>query len=181
MDFVFSKKIFKIAYNVINWTKIKWMSATVALSEYEIERGKPMPDKNHALIQGNLFFLIRLFYSEKYTVLPEINLDLPIRERIPDLAIYPAMKFHPDENEIRMKEAPLCAIEILSAKQDLSELMTKRAEYFTGGVLSYWLVLPALYTIYVFHSATEYQIFSGKDILQDSKLGIELNLEEVFK
>ena len=157
------------------------MSASVSLSEYEIERGKPMPDKNHALIQGNLFFLIRLFYNEKYTVLTEINLDLPLRERIPDLAIYPAMKFHPDENEIRMKEAPLCAIEILSAKQDLSELMTKRAEYFTGGVLSYWLVLPALYTIYVFHSATEYQIFSGKDILQDAKLGIKLNLEEVFK
>lgn len=157
------------------------MAVTVALSEYEIERGKPMPDKNHALIQGNLFFLIRLLYGEKYTVLPEINLDLPIRERVPDLAIYPVIQFNPDENEIRMKQAPLCAVEILSTKQDLSELMTKRAEYFTGGVLSYWLVLPALYTIYVFHSATEYQIFSGKDKLQDAKLGIELQLEEVFK
>ena len=61
-----------------------------------------------------------------------------------------------------MKQVPLCAIEILSAKQDLSELMTKRAEYFTGGVLSYWLVLPALYTIYVFHSATEYPHFLWK-------------------
>lgn len=37
------------------------------------------------------------------------------------------------------------------------------------------------FVFYVFHSATQYQIFSGKDILQDSKLGIELNLEEVFK
>ena len=157
------------------------MSTTVALSEYEIERGKPMPDKNHALIQGNLHFLLRLMYREKYTILLEINLDLPIRERVPDLAIYPVMKFNPDENEIRMKQAPLCAIEILSAKQDLSELMTKRAEYFTGGVLSYGLVLPALYTIYVFSSPTEYQIFSGKDKLQDAKLDIELNLEEVFQ
>jgi len=79
------------------------------------------------------------------------------------------------------KKFPFCAIEILSAKQDLSELMTKRAEYFTGGVLSYWLVLPALYTIYVFYSPSEYHIFSGKDKLQDTKLGIELSLEEVFK
>ncbi|AEE49761.1 Uma2 family endonuclease [Haliscomenobacter hydrossis] len=157
------------------------MSTTVALSEYEIERGKPMPDKNHAFIQENLLFLIKLMYREKYRVLPEVNLDLPVRERIPDLAIYPMMKFVPDENEIRMKQAPLCAIEILSAKQDLSELMTKRAEYFTGGVLSYWLVLPALYTIYVFSSPTEYQIFSGKDKLYDAKLDIELNLEEVFQ
>lgn len=157
------------------------MSVTAALSEYETERGKPIPDKNHALIQGNLYFLIRLLYGEKYTVLPEINLDLPIRERVPDLAIYPKMEFNPDENEIRMKQVPLCTIEILSAKQDLSELMTKRAEYFTGGVQSYWLVLPALYTIYVFYSPSEYYIFSGKDKLQDVKLGIELSLEEVFE
>lgn len=157
------------------------MSVTAALSEYEIERGKPMPDKNHALIQGNLYFLIRLLYGEKYTALPEINLELPVRERVPDLAIYPKIDFNPDENEVRMKQAPLCAIEILSAKQDLSELMTKRAEYFTGGVLSYWLVLPSLYTIYVFYSPSEYYIFSGKDKLEDNKLGIELSLAEVFK
>lgn len=157
------------------------MTTSLALSEYEIERGKPMPDKNHAFVQGN--FLIQLFlkYSSKFKVLPEINLDLPIRERVPDLAIFPPMVFLPDQNEIRMREVPLGVIEILSAKQDLAELMIKCSEYFSAGVKSYWLALPALRTVYVFYSPNEYEIFSGNDIMKDKNLGIELELTEIFK
>lgn len=157
------------------------MTTSLALSEYEIERGKPMPDKNHAFVQGN--FLIQLFlkYSSKFKVLPEINLDLPIRERVPDLAIFPPMAFVPDQNEIRMREVPLGVIEILSAKQDLAELMIKCSEYFNAGVKSYWLALPALRTVYVFYSPNEYEIFSGNDIMKDKNLGIELELAEIFK
>ncbi|MBP6810154.1 MAG: Uma2 family endonuclease [Saprospiraceae bacterium] len=157
------------------------MTTSLALSEYEIERGKPMPDKNHAFVQGN--FLIQLFlkYSSKFRVLPEVNLDLFIRERVPDLAIYPPMAFVPDENEIRMREVPLGVIEILSARQDLAELMIKCSEYFAAGVKSYWLALPALRTIYVFYAPNEYEIYSGTDLLQDKKLNIELDLAEIFK
>lgn len=157
------------------------MTTTAALSEYEIERGKPMPDKNHAIVQGNLLIQLFLKYNERFKVLPEINLGLPIRERVPDLAIYPPMDFVPGDNEVRMTEIPLGVVEILSAKQDLSELMVKRAEYFTAGVKSYWLALPDLKTIYVFYSPEDYDIYSGKDILKDKKLGIELELAEIFK
>lgn len=157
------------------------MTTSLALSDYEIERGKPMPDKNHAFVQGN--FLIQLFlkYNTLYRALPEVNLDLPIRERVPDLAIFPPMDFVADENEIRMRQVPLGVIEILSAKQDLTELMIKCSEYFSAGVKSYWLALPALKTIYVFYSPDEYVIYSGKDILQDKKLNIELDLVDIFK
>lgn len=157
------------------------MTAIQALSDYEIERNKPMPDKNHAFIQGNFLFFIRLKYGDRFRVLPEINLDLPIRERVPDVAIYPPMDFIPDENELRMKEIPLGVIEVLSAKQDLAELMVKRAEYFAAGVQTYWLALPALRTVYVFYSPEEYDIYSGKDIMHDKKLGIALDLTEIFK
>lgn len=157
------------------------MTTSLALSEYEIERGKPMPDKNHAFIQGNLLYFIRLKYGGNFSLLPEINLDLPIRERVPDLAIFPPMNFVADENEIRMRQVPLGVIEILSAKQDLTELMIKCSEYFSAGVKSYWLALPALKTIYVFYAPDEYVIFSGKDILQDKKLNIELDLVDIFK
>ena len=157
------------------------MTTSLALSDYEIERGKPMPDKNHAFIQGNLLYFIRLKYGGNFSLLPEINLDLPIRERVPDLAIFPPMDFVADENEIRMRQVPLGVIEILSAKQDLTELMIKCSEYFSAGVKSYWLALPALKTIYVFYSPDEYVIYSGKDILQDKKLNIELDLVDIFK
>jgi Uma2 family endonuclease len=157
------------------------MTAQLALSDYEIERGKPMPDKNHAFVQGNLLVQMFLKYSARFRVLPEINLGLPIREHVPDLAIYPPMVFAPDDNELRMSEVPLGVVEILSAKQDLSELMIKRSEYFAAGVQSYWLALPALKTIYVFYSPDQYDIYSGKDVLQDKRLDIELDLAEVFK
>ncbi|HMR45132.1 MAG TPA: Uma2 family endonuclease [Saprospiraceae bacterium] len=157
------------------------MTNTIALSEYEIERGKPLPDKNHAFIQARLLLKAQVKYEGRYTILPELTLGLPVRERVPDLAIYPPMDFVPGDNEVRMSEVPLGVVEILSAKQDLSELMIKRAEYFTAGVKSYWLALPDLKTIYVFYSPEDYDIYSGKDILKDKKLDIELDLAEIFK
>lgn len=151
------------------------------LSDYEIERGKPMPDKNHSMVQGNLYFSIRVKYEHKFRVLPEINLQLPERERVPDLAIYPPMDFLPDDNEIRMKTPPLGAIEILSEMQNVADLMVKRAEYFTAGVQSYWLVIPALRSIYVFYSPDDFDLFSKNDLLKDKKLGIEIKLGDIFK
>lgn len=34
-----------------------------SLSVYEIERDKPMPGKHHAIIQGNIHFLLRLLFK----------------------------------------------------------------------------------------------------------------------
>jgi len=157
------------------------MTTSLALSEYEIERGKPMPDKNHAFVQGNLLNQLFLKYRTQFRALPEINLDLPLRERIPDVAIFPPMVFMPDQNEIRMREVPLGVIEILSAKQDLTEMMIKCSEYFSAGVKSYWLAIPALRTVYVFYSPKDYEIYSGTDLLKDKNLSIELELSEIFK
>jgi hypothetical protein len=49
------------------------------------------------------------------------------------------------------------------------------------GVKSYWLALPALRTVYVNYSPSEYEIYSGSDTMQDNNLGIELELSEIFK
>lgn len=155
--------------------------ASDALSDYEIERGKPMPDKNHAIIQGRLMSRLDRYYGEKFTIVTEISLDLPTRERVPDLAIYPPLTFEPDNNEVRMTQRPLCAIEILSEMQSLNDLSKKCGEYFSAGIQSYWLVIPALTSIYVFHSRQDYTIFSYKDRLVDTLLDIELDLGEIFK
>lgn len=157
------------------------MDTILALSEYEIERGKPMPSKNHAIVQGNLIFNLKLKYGDQYGILPEINIDLPERERVPDLAIYRSVEFTPGADEIRMTEVPLGIIEILSSQQSITDLMIKRSEYFAAGVQSYWLVLPDLLSIYVFYSTEDYDVFVKQDILKDKKLEIELGLGEIFK
>ena len=80
-----------------------------------------------------------------------------------------------------MLKPPLCAIEILSEMQNVNVLMKKKREYFNVGILSYWLVLPSLRTIYVFHNVNDSTIFSYKDRLIDKKLNIELDLSDIFK
>lgn len=157
------------------------MEATLVQSEYEIQRDKPMPSKNHAIVQSNLLFNVRLKYGQRYAVLSEINLDLPIRERVPDLAIYDSVSFTPGNDEIRMTEPPLTVVEILSPQQSITDLMVKRGEYFAAGVQSYWLVVPDLLTVYVFYTPDDYDVFVKKETLRDKKLDLELSLADVFK
>jgi Uma2 family endonuclease len=148
-------------------------------SQYEIERGKPMPSKNHSFVQGNLYFHLRSNFK-KFQVLPELSLQLESSEKVPDLAIFENIEFTPGNDEIRVTQMPLCAIEILSPKQNLTELLVKAHAYFDNGVKSYWLVLPALRSIYVFSSALESEVYTHKDILKDEQLGIELELKGIF-
>lgn len=149
------------------------------VSAYEIERDKPMPSKHHAIIQGNINFLLRLLYGNAFRVLSEIRIKFPIRDRIPDLAIYQPMAY--GEEEVKMTEIPLGVVEILSPTQSHEELETKRKEYFVHGVQSYWLVLPDLKSVYVFRSPDDYAVYSRNETLKDSVLGIEIDLAEVFK
>lgn len=151
------------------------------ISSYELERGKPIPSKNHSIVQSNLIFLIRKLYEDSFRVMPEIRISILDKERVPDIALYKYVAFTPGLDEIRLSEVPLCAIEILSPTQSLSELITKSAIYFEGGVASYWLVLPDLRIIYIFSAPNEYNIFAKKALLVDDKIGIELELQEVFR
>lgn len=149
------------------------------ISAYEAERGKPMPSKNHAIIQRNLIVILSSQLNGK-DVLPELSLNINEKERIPDLTIYPTVTFTPFVDESKMSEVPLTTIEILSASQKISDLTSKSSEYFDFGVQSYWLVIPELRSIYVFSSPEKHKVFSNDEILKDSSLGIELDLKQVF-
>ena len=157
------------------------MDTAAVKSEYELERDKPMPSKNHAIVQGNLHFMIRSAYGKRYRILPEVSIVISSKEKVPDIAIYPSMEFTPGEDETRLETAPLGVIEILPPSQSLTELITKSAAYFEGGVLSYWLVLPDLRSIYVFSAPGEYESFNKEDKLEDPRLEIELELKDIFK
>lgn len=80
-----------------------------------------------------------------------------------------------------MTEIPLCLVEIISPTQNNIELLIKRRQYFDAGVRSYWLVSPEPKCAYVYSSPDEFEVYSYREILIDSTLGIELPLSEVFK
>ena len=155
------------------------MEAIVVKSDYELRRGKPIPSKNHAFTQGNLYFQLRSNYPN-FQILPEISLQLENGEKVPDLAIFENIKFTPGNDEIRVTQMPIGVIEILSPKQRLGDLLAKAHTYFSNGVQSYWLVLPDLKSIYVFSTASESEVYTHKDILKGEELNIELNLKGIF-
>ncbi len=156
------------------------MTTVVAASDYEIERGKPMPSLNHSAIQANL---IKEFvpYWSKYRVASELSLDLSEWPSVPDLSILPKQPLDLANDTIAVSEAPLCVIEIISPTQSLHELTAKARSYFAHGVRSCWIVLPPLRNIYVFTSPNEYQMFKANETLHDPVLGVSFPLQEVFE
>lgn len=157
------------------------METVLFQSDYEIERNKPIPSKNHAIVQGNIHFLLRQRYGHQYRVMPEVSIIIDGKERIPDIAVYPPMEFTPGNDEVWLSEIPLTTIEILSPQQHLADLIAKSYKYFDAGVKSYWLVLPDLRTVYVFSAPNEYEVYSKTGTLRDPKIGVELIVEEIFQ
>ncbi|MFQ5447805.1 MAG: Uma2 family endonuclease [Saprospiraceae bacterium] len=157
------------------------MTAITAESTYETERNKPMPSRNHGLVQANLVFELKLNYRNTFSIASELTLDLADWECVPDIVIYPKMEIDMKNDVISMTEPPLCAIEILLPTQSLSDLTSKADQYFKYGVKSCWIVLPSLLSIYVFSSPDDYTVFKSTDTLTDKQLDISFPLKDVFK
>ncbi len=150
-------------------------------SEYEIERNKPMPSFNHAMIQANLITEINVRYRKEYSLASELSLDLSDWFSVPDISLYPKRPLDFNNDRIKVQEVPRCVIEIVSPTQSLNELTEKANAYFAHGVQSCWLVLLPLTTICVFSSPNDYTYFRIHETLQDEVLGISLPLQAVFE
>ena len=141
-----------------------------------------MPSLLHSIVQSNLIGLLRSTYGETYHVLPELSIaasdDRPL---VPDITIYPKFEVDWQNDILRSQEVPLATIEILSPKQNLSDLNAKAQRYFEMGVTSCWIVLPSMEAIAVNHQPGKYRFFSGNETLVDEKIKVELPLAEVFK
>ncbi|WKN43717.1 Uma2 family endonuclease [Tunicatimonas pelagia] len=156
-------------------------NSTETLSEYELERGKPMPSTIHSLVQGNLVYLLKANYNKTYHILPELSLDTPEKPSVPDIAIYPKFEIDWRNDTIKRNDVPLATVEILSPTQSLDELVEKAHRYFQSGVSSCWIVLPSMKAIAVYTSADTYNFFNETDTLLDSPLSVKLAVADVFK
>lgn len=155
----------------------------VHLSDYEIERGKPMPSTVHAFVTKNLLLFLEIHYRQRYTILPELSLersgDSP--PTVPDIAIYPKFKIDIHQDTVRRTDIPAGIVEILSPSQSLDDLVVKAEYFLLAGVQSVWIVAPSLEAILVYHAPNRYDFFRGEEVLQDDRLGIELPLASVFQ
>ncbi len=128
---------------------------TAQLSAYEIDRNKPMPSLNQSIVQANTIFELQLNYRHQYRMVSELKLAMPDgpADTVPDICIFPQLAFDPLADTVRMKQMPLCAIEILSVSQTDEALKEKIDRYFRVGIKSYWLVIPMFNMVIVFSDA----------------------------
>lgn len=150
------------------------------LSDYEMERGKPMPSKIHALLTQRLTVFLVNQYPEKFEVLPELTLDTPGEKSVPDICICPIEPVDFFHDEIKRKDPPLVTIEILSPSQVLQTLLDKTNDYFAFGVKSCWVVIPSLQSIYVFKAPQNHEVFTLGEELYDPNADIRIPMDVIF-
>ena len=158
------------------------MEDTIELTEAEILRGKPMPSRNHSILEVRISHQIMERYEDRFDVLTELDLDLSAGPAIPDICIYPKMTFNwEDDDVLKMTTPPLTAIEILSPRQAYEVLASKiRKVYFPSGVRSAWIVMPSVRTIQLFLPNGPIKYFNDTVFL-DPITNIELDLTQVFR
>jgi len=158
------------------------MASTTApefISDYERERGKPMPSLLHSAVQLRLGSLLMAKYEEQYSVFSELTLDFnpPL---IPDLCVYPKMALDWSVDQVRVTDLPLLVIKIQSPTQSVQELVEKVQRYLAEGIQSAWLVEPMFKLIAVYAPGAEPQIYTQGEVT-DPVTGISVTLEDIFQ
>lgn len=145
-----------------------------------MERGKPPPSLNHGIVQSNLCFSILAQYREEYSVISQLSLELDKDTVVfPDLCVYPKKMYNGFQDQQKVTEPPLTAIEILSSTQTIDKLGQQFEACFAAGVKSCWLVQPLFSTICVITPGKQVSVFH-KGVLTDPATGISLDLNDVF-
>ncbi len=151
------------------------------ISEYELERGKPMPNEQHSRTQLNISAALKAKYKKTLTVLPELSIVLGSRTAVPDICVYPRYDINWQQEPPAAKaEPPLLAIEIVSPSQTLAEIREKTREYFAHGIQSCWIVQPELQTVSVLHPDEKARTYDSGTV-EDGVVGILITVEEVFE
>jgi Uma2 family endonuclease len=156
------------------------------LAEIESEESVDMGSLNHSAIQVNLAFLLKKLGT--FSVYTELSLDTSrldktkykFKEEIkPDVCIYPKRGLSRPYDILKMTEMPLLAIEILSPKQGVQEIVEKIDAYFALGVRSCWLIDPTTAIVVVYSALDERNVFAAGEVI-DETIGIRLPFDEIF-
>ncbi len=135
-----------------------------------------MPSLNHSYICTQV--LRQLFQNDKIQPLTELTLDVG-NGLTPDICVYSKDKIHPNflRDITRFQEMPMLAIEILSASQNIQDILEKAVNLVKAGTRTVWTVEPYGQTIFV---TTE----NGEQLHHNHMIeneGIKVDFTEVFR
>ncbi len=151
----------------------------VEIIETEVPLEETM-SANHSRLIHRLSVLLTP-YEDQYDIMPELEFELPAGRFKPDVALVTKQAFDWEKDIIRYPTPPITAIEILSPTQSMDSLILKiRDGYFKSGVLSAWLVLPAIRTINLY-LPNEAPISFNAGTLHDPAANIKMKIEAIFR
>lgn len=155
-----------------------------------------MGSLNHSFAQARLTALLSV--DERFITFVELSLDvsqkdmsqfgLKIKEEIkPDICLYKDEENSPFpdpmDDVLRVPQMPLLAVEIISPKQSIGDILAKFKAYFELGVKSCWLVTPAFEAITVYSGYRDFKLFDVRrdTEVDDEVLNIHLQFDKVFR
>jgi Uma2 family endonuclease len=140
--------------------------------EEEIEE---MPSFNHSYIC--LQTILQLNQNPDIIPLPELTLDVD-KGLTPDISVYPKEKIKPNffEDITKYPEMPTLAIEIISASQNIQDLLSKAKLLVRNGVKAVWTVEPFTNTVFVTDKIGEKRLHN--QIIESE--GITVDFRQIF-
>ena len=150
----------------------------ISISDYERERGKPMPSYHHGIVQSRL---CSQWDQPGFVAPSELTLEMSeLPNLTPDICVFPNHKTDWQHDEIRKPEPPLTVVEILSPTQGSFELMQRIDRYFSHGVNTCWIVYPTSKSITIYEQGKEAVTISQSGKVTDPCTGLEADLDRLF-
>ena len=145
------------------------------LYEITVDEEKEMPSLNHSYIC--LQIIRQLLENQSVEPLPELTLDIE-KGITPDISVYPKAKIKPNfrRDITRYAEMPILAIEVISASQNIQDLLIKADVLVNNGVKAVWTIEPFTNTIFVTTKAGE-EKFTNEEIESE---GIKVDFRKIF-
>jgi Uma2 family endonuclease len=146
-------------------------------TELNLDRSpNPMPSLNHSYIC--LQILRQLLLQNELEPLPELTLDIG-KGLTPDISVFRKEAIQPNflRDVPRYSQMPILAIEVISASQNIQELLEKALQLIEAGVKAVWTIEPYGRTIFVTTSSGE-TLFHNE--LVESE-GIQVDFAQVFR
>lgn len=139
------------------------------------EEEKEMPSFNHSFICAEI--MEQLYENKKFKALPELTLDID-KGITPDISIYPAEQIKPNFSRdiTRYPEMPILAVEVISASQNIQDLLIKADELVEKGVRTVWTIEPFTNTIFVTNKDGEEKFYN--EVITSE--GIEVDFKKIF-
>ena len=151
------------------------MTEEVEVVEQIEEEKEEIRSLNHSIIC--LRTILQLSRNPNILPLPELTLDVD-KGLTPDISVFPKDKIKANffEDITKYPEMPTLAIEIISASQNIQDLLSKAKILINNGVKAVWTIEPFTNTVFVTDKIGEKRLHNT----EVESEGIKVDFREIF-